>query len=215
MDLPDVEISSVLPDFCGKPMPPKTECYSCTVVEKVKSQMTDKKTVDLAIKTFIDVQMDIQHSIDNVTGCMLGHHFSLSIVVVATPSLREDESLDLSSVVSFHPLQNVLKPTKDHKRVFCPCVKKFLTKLANFSDSDVQNQYCEWADEMGTKRSLLQSGSGSNSMQVSLNFPSNAVKRVFASEGNFTKNGDSASSTVATSVVSMILVFLAGKLLGA
>jgi len=190
--------------------------------------MADKDQINLAIKTFLDVQLQIQNSIDNVTGCMLGQHFSLSIVVVATPSYLPDQSLDLTSIVNFHPLTNVLTPTKDHKRVFCPCVKKFLTKLANFSDSDVQNQDCEWADEidaspdqkvLSPKRGLLQSNPSANTASATINFPPAAVRRVVGSGtispttagGNFT---DSASSSVLQSFMFLILIFLAGKMFG-
>jgi len=192
--------------------------------------MADKTQINLAIQTFIDVQLEIQNSIDNVTGCMLGQHFSVSVVVVAQPSLRADESLDLTSIVSFHPLQNVLKPTKEHKRVFCPCVKKFITKLAGFGDDDVRDKDCEWADEIdptghkviGQKRALLQSnsGSGSNTGSVTMNFPPAAVRRVLGSvtfspstaNGNFTNN--SASSSVVQSFMFLVLTFLAGKMFG-
>jgi hypothetical protein len=230
MELPSVEISSVLPEFCGRPVPPKNpNCYSCNIIEKVKAKMADKDQINLAIKTFLDVQLEVQSSIDNITGSMLGQHFSLSVVVVAQPSLRADESLDLTSIVSFHPLQNVLKPTKEHKRVFCPCVKKFITKLAGFGDDDVRDKDCAWADEVdttgkviGQKRALLQSnsGTGSNTGSVTMNFPPAAVRRVLGSvtfspstaNANFTNN--SASSSVVQSFMFLILAFLAGKMFG-
>jgi len=192
MDYPDVEMTSFKPDYCAQPIPPPPQdCYSCKVVDQCKTRISDKQQINVAIKSFVDTQAVVQNSIDEDTGCMLGQHFSLSMVVVATPSVREDESLDLTSVVNFHPIQKVRKPTKDHKRVFCPCVKKFFAKLAKFNDTDIERADCQWGGDMqgnqqGGKRGLLQAPAGSNADTVTLNFPSAAVKRVFSGDSSTT-----------------------------
>jgi hypothetical protein len=209
MDYPQVEVTSFQPDYCvqqTEPVPaPPTDCYSCHVVDSCKQSISNQEQITVASQTFLETQTEVQNSIDNETGCMLGQHFSLSVVVVATPSVRDDQSMDLNCVVNFHPLQKVLQPTKDHKRVYCPCVKKYLTKLAKFNDVDVQNADCQWGrdnnnqnnqGQQGQKRGLSQASAGSsnwNSDIMTLNFPAAAVKRVFAGASN--SNSTTPSTT--------------------
>jgi len=178
VDFPVVKIIASPPDYCVSQIPPTSptspDCESCKILENCRNLISNQIQMTVALDTFINDQQNIWNSVDKVTGSALGKHFSVSMIVIAIPSLRYDESLDLTVVVNFNPISNVIAPTKDHLRVFCPSIKKFLSKLANFNESDSDSSDCQWnqvVHGVPTQYSTFTS---------SVNFPSTAVKRVFA-----------------------------------
>lgn len=209
------------PDYCGKPITaPAPECQSCRVVDKCKNTISKETQINTAIEYFVKIQSQIRSSIDSATGCTLGKHFSVSIIVVGTPSLRTDGSLDLTVVCNFIPLENVIAPTKEHQRVYCPAIKGLLTKLANFNDSDSEKSSCDWKNyaHESKKRGLLQASSeSSTTFTVATNFPKSAVDRVYAVSASSNDplpastaepigQPTSSESTVARSMLVLVLV---------
>jgi hypothetical protein len=111
--------------------------------------------------------------------------------------------MDIKLLVHFKPLEKIQKPTKEHKKAFCPCVKKFVATLSQFSDSVANNSDCLWDEnddiDIGSgngnngndittqnqKRGLLQDDTsvapaGNNYYGVIMNYPNSAVQEAFA-----------------------------------
>jgi len=218
VNYPNVTVSGVLPANCTQTAPaapapaPSSNCTSCqqaTIIQNCRNTISGTDQINSAMTAFNQNQSDVRNSIDNETGTYLGRHFSLSSTVCATPTLRPDNSMDLSVVVNFIPNENVLTPTKDHQRVFCPCVKKLVTTLGKFQDSEAANSDCTWnsfdagqnqastgnsqnntLNVQKSKRGLLQSETSGNSYLVSVNFPAAAVNRVYSGSGPGTTNAN-------------------------
>jgi hypothetical protein len=245
VDFPGVQIIAATPSSCSPPIisptvpatPPSSPICdeACSIIEKCKRVISNQNQMAAAVNEFVEEQNKIRNSIDKVTGVALGKHFSLSVIVLGVPSLNPDYSMEMTAVVNFNPIAHVYTPTTDHQRVFCPAVKKFLTKLAKFSNAEIDTSSCNWNElapptqqaqgsyskSQSTQPQPQQSSSSSsyykrpsyNSYTASVKYPSKAVRRVFASTA-IAAPADSSSPAMykcsfIVNTLAIIIVFVA------
>jgi hypothetical protein len=201
--LPDIQLFSSAPSSCNQttqpaqPAPEPTNC-KCAIIERCSRTISDQTQITNAHQVLAESQTVLFTEIDNQTGTMLGRHFTLSIIVLSTPTVHDDYSMDLTVIIIFVPRERIYNATQDHQRVFCPCVKRFLSKLANFDENITQNASCNWNTFSSndnsinsppvisgkTKRGVQQDTSmpviaGGNIYTATLTFPGDAVRRIF------------------------------------
>jgi len=186
-EVPGVNLLSSAPDSCGGSSPPSSPPSTpapapvpedtLKILAAVQVAISDRNRIQAAVNAFVGAQAELRNVIDVKTGTMLANHFSLSPILASAPNIRVDGSLDLEVLVNFQPLENILTPSGDHLRVFCPCVQSFLATLTGLNVSDASD--CQWGDIFGNskKRAVLQTTSGSqNTYTSSANFPSESVQ---------------------------------------
>jgi hypothetical protein len=201
--LPDIQLFSSAPNSCAQsasaqPAPESANC-KCAIVERCSRTISNQTQITNANQALLDSQTLLLTSIDNQTGSMLGRHFSLLMIVLSTPTVRDDYSMDLTVLVNFVSRERIYIASKDHQRVFCPCVKRFVSKLANFDENITQNADCNWKAYLSnsnttnsppvisgkSKRGVLQQAAtlspfaGGNTYTATLTFPGDAVQRLF------------------------------------
>jgi len=189
LELPETQVYTSKPGAaCDHPAP---GCQLCQVAQKIKSKISDYNQINGAVAAFTKSQNAI--SIDNQTGAALGKQFVLSVIAVATPSLNPNSGvLSITLVVVFTPTENVVSPTKDHQRVYCPAIVTLCTKLGGFDEADAKNSSCEWMNYApeSQKRALPQGSSNeaAPTYTVTTVFPKSAVDRVYSSTASTSSN---------------------------
>jgi hypothetical protein len=149
-----------------------------TVVDKVSTDVNDPTKVSTALDVFKADISTASTSIDPATGTSLAAQFAVVILAVINPTKNTDGSLRLTAVVTFIPVTDAVTTlTDDHKRVYCPIIKKLLASVAGFQEVDLND--CTWSAQTSVKRQT--SPAGSQTQAVSSDVNSNAVSSLQSS----------------------------------
>jgi len=164
----EVTILGSSPNTCssGSQSANTSDCDSCVLLENCRNQITDDR-IDQALLVLNRDLQNTSQGIDNVTGSYLARQFNVSILTVGSPKIRQDQSMDIKLLVHFVPLETCSTPSKEHLRVYCSSIKKFVFGLVEqLDDVNMTNTTadCSWDQ---------QSSADGYTRGCTLNFPSN------------------------------------------
>jgi hypothetical protein len=172
-----------------------SSCENCQmIVEQVRQRCGDQSRLSSAHSLLADEQLNSQQTVDNQTGSCLARQFQVDVVTVGKPRIRQnDNSLDMTLVTFFRPLELVQQPIDAHKRVFCIVLYRF---VADILEIDVQNttngnmtdtsSMCQWLAMNTTGNTTT----NNNYFAVILNFPESLLQQF----SNSTSSGSQPSS---------------------
>jgi len=134
---------------------------ACVDVKPVTDVVVDKVTTGLNDATKLSTALEAYKSdldaagtvIDATTGANFAKDFNSVVLAIVSPVKNSDGSLKLTALVAFIPTGDVVKLlTEDHKRIYCPIIKRLLASLAGFKEIDLTD--CAWSDQTSVKRQL-------------------------------------------------------------
>jgi hypothetical protein len=162
--------------------------------EKLRETISSPTTLSDAATRFANGVIELQKTIDPVTGTKVAGQVSIVVLSVSSPEKNADGSYKFSLTVVFIPYGSVVVG-EDHKRVYCPLLKVFIRDLTKVELSTD----CKFTERVGVKREVSQSSS--KTYDMSANAPGSSVNALY---------GSSAASTVVVAFgAALISLFVA------